>query len=91
MASPAAAPARSGQSAIECRDVWKQYYFYQHRPRKLKDAIFSMLGGHRQPPSQVWAIQDFNLAVHPGETVGVGDGSNWPPQVYAAWVEPMKT
>jgi ABC-type polysaccharide/polyol phosphate transport system ATPase subunit len=58
-------------SAISCVDVWKQYYFYAHRPRKLKHALTEMLRGKRTPPSDVWAISNFNLTVRPGETVGV--------------------
>jgi len=58
--------------AIECVDVWKQYYFYAHRPRKLKEALFDLVTFRRhdkQPP--VYAVKDFNLVVYPGETVGV--------------------
>ena len=57
--------------AIYCVDVWKQYYFYNHRPRRLKDAVAQMLSRQNKAPSPVWAIQDFNLTVYPGETVGV--------------------
>jgi ABC-type polysaccharide/polyol phosphate transport system ATPase subunit len=56
--------------AIQCLGVWKQYHFYRHRPRKLKDAVLRLFD--RQPQREpVWAIQDFNLLIHPGETVGV--------------------
>ena len=63
--------ATAGAPAISCIDVWKQYYFYAHRPRKLKHALAEMLRGKRKQPSEVWAIQNFNLSVRPGETVGV--------------------
>ncbi|HEX8522429.1 MAG TPA: ABC transporter ATP-binding protein [Tepidisphaeraceae bacterium] len=58
--------------AIECVKVWKQYYFHQHRPRKIKDALFEMIGGRaRDARDAVWALQSFSLTVYPGETVGV--------------------
>jgi ABC-type polysaccharide/polyol phosphate transport system ATPase subunit len=58
--------------AIQCVDVWKQYYFYAHRPRKLKDVILQTLSRRRAPrPQPVWAIQALNLSVWPGEIVGV--------------------
>ncbi len=58
--------------AIQCTDVWKQYYFYAHRPRKVKDAIFETLTRRKaKPPEPVWAIQKLNLSVWPGEIVGV--------------------
>ena len=60
------------EPAIECADVWKQYYFYAHRPRKLKDAILQTLARASAPPrAPVWAIQNLNLQVYPGEVVGV--------------------
>ncbi|MEO6436618.1 MAG: ABC transporter ATP-binding protein [Tepidisphaeraceae bacterium] len=58
--------------AIECVDVWKQYYFYAHRPRKLKDAILQTLSFQKPPAREpVWAVQGLNLSVWPGEIVGV--------------------
>lgn len=64
--------ADSRTPAIQCVDVWKQYYFYSHRPRKLKEALFDLLTFRRRDEkSAVWALQDFNLTVYPGETVGV--------------------
>ena len=58
--------------AIACVDVWKQYYFYMHRPRRLKEAMFDLLAFRRpNRAAAVWAVQDFNLTVYPGETVGV--------------------
>jgi ABC-type polysaccharide/polyol phosphate transport system ATPase subunit len=62
-----------GEPAIVCKDVWKQYYFYAHRPRKLKEAFVQFVT-RKAPPQKdapVWALQDFNLTVHRGETVGV--------------------
>ena len=60
------------EPAIRCVDVWKQYYFYAHRPRKLKDAVLQTLSFRRAPkPDPVWAIREFNLCVWPGEIVGV--------------------
>jgi lipopolysaccharide transport system ATP-binding protein len=62
----------SAAPAIECRDVWKQYYFYRQRPRRVKDAIYQLATGKGPTPrAPVWAIREFNLAVRPGETVGV--------------------
>ncbi|HEV2295030.1 MAG TPA: ABC transporter ATP-binding protein [Tepidisphaeraceae bacterium] len=66
-------PAARGGPAILCRDVWKQYYFYAHRPRRLKEALIQFIT-RRTPPAKdapVWALQDFNLTVDRGETVGV--------------------
>ena len=60
------------EPAIRCTDVWKQYYFYAHRPRKLKDAILQSLSLQKKPPlSPVWALQKLDLSVYPGEIVGV--------------------
>ena len=60
------------EPAIECADVWKQYYFYAHRPRKLKEVIANMLARKKSPPREaVWAIQRLDLRVYPGEIVGV--------------------
>src|SRR5688572_12050253 len=59
------------EAAIECVDVWKQYYFYAHRPRKLKDAIAQALTRKRTKREPVWAIQNFDLRVYPGEIVGI--------------------
>jgi ABC-type polysaccharide/polyol phosphate transport system ATPase subunit len=70
---PPAPAAPRGEPAILCKDVWKQYYFYAHRPRKLKEAFIQFVT-RKAPPAKdapVWALQDFNLAVHRGETVGV--------------------
>jgi ABC-type polysaccharide/polyol phosphate transport system ATPase subunit len=62
----------SRPAAIACIDVWKQYYFYAHRPRKLKEAIFdAVMLRRRATDDEVYAIRDFNLTVCPGETVGV--------------------
>jgi ABC-type polysaccharide/polyol phosphate transport system ATPase subunit len=67
-----ATPTRAVTPAIECVDVWKQYYFYQHRPRKLRELLAQTLTfGRAKKPEPVWAIRDFNLRVYPGETVGV--------------------
>jgi len=72
MPEPRSRRVESRVPAIACVDVWKQYYFYTHRPRKLKEAIFDTLTFRRHAPnSDVWALQNFNLTVHPGETVGV--------------------
>src|SRR5690348_15567076 len=68
------------EPAIRCAGVWKQYYFHAHRPRKLKDAVMQALPFSKPRPqiiapaaaaAPVWAIQDLNLSVYPGETVGV--------------------
>src|SRR5215208_2240093 len=61
------------EPAICCTGVWKQYYFYAHRPRKLKDAVAQLLSLKKAPPPRepVWAIQNLNLSVWPGEIVGV--------------------
>jgi ABC-type polysaccharide/polyol phosphate transport system ATPase subunit len=60
------------EPAIQCVDVWKQYYFYAHRPRKLKDAVLQMLQFRQAPPKDpVWALKGLNLSVYPGEIVGV--------------------
>ena len=62
----------SDEPAIICTDVWKQYYFYAHRPRKLKDAILQTLTrGGGPAPEPVWALQSLDLSVYPGEIVGV--------------------
>ena len=65
---PAIIPERS--PVIICENVWKQYYFYTHRPRRLKELA---TGFFKSPPAKeaVWALQSFNLNVYPGETVGV--------------------
>ena len=64
--------AGRGEAAIECLDVWKQYYFFAHRPRKLKDAVLQAVALQKPPPAKpVWAVQGLNLSVHPGELVGV--------------------
>ena len=71
--APSTPAAPRGEPAILCRDVWKQYYFYAHRPRKLKEAVIQFVT-RRTPPEKdapVWALQSFNLAVHRGETVGI--------------------
>jgi ABC-type polysaccharide/polyol phosphate transport system ATPase subunit len=66
---PVVAPA---EPAIRCVDVWKQYYFYAHRPRKLKDAILQTISLQKpRPPEPVWAVRGLDLAVYPGEIVGV--------------------
>ena len=57
-------------AAIQCVSVSKQYYFYRRRPRKLKDALERLFDSSPQS-DPVWAIQDFNLIVERGETVGV--------------------
>jgi ABC-type polysaccharide/polyol phosphate transport system ATPase subunit len=59
--------------SIECVDVWKQYHFYAHRPRKLKDAILQTILRLTppKPAEPTWAVQGLNLCVHPGEIVGV--------------------
>jgi energy-coupling factor transporter ATP-binding protein EcfA2 len=70
---PLAPATPRGEPAIVCKDVWKQYYFYAHRPRKLKEAFIQFVT-RRTPPAKdapVWALQDFNLTVGRGETVGV--------------------
>jgi ABC-type polysaccharide/polyol phosphate transport system ATPase subunit len=60
------------EPAIRCVDVWKQYYFYAHRPRKLKDAILQMIALQKAPVREpVWALQGLDLCVYPGEIVGV--------------------
>src|SRR5438876_11042219 len=60
------------EPAIHCADVSKQYYFYAHRPRRLKDAILQTLSRTRAAkPQAVWAIRALNLSVWPGEIVGV--------------------
>ena len=60
------------EPAIRCTDVWKQYYFYAHRPRKLKDAILQATWLQKKPETApVWAIQDLSLSVYAGEIVGV--------------------
>src|SRR5947207_1537524 len=61
------------EPAIRCANVWKQYYFHAHRPRKLKDAIVETLSFKkpRKPATPVWALQNLDLSVYPGETVGV--------------------
>jgi ABC-2 type transport system ATP-binding protein/lipopolysaccharide transport system ATP-binding protein len=67
------APPQLGEPAVICTDVWKQYYFYAHRPRKVKEAVIQFLT-RRTPPAKdapVWALQNFNMTVHRGETVGV--------------------
>jgi len=66
-----ATPHLGRQAAIECVDVWKQYYFYNHRPRKVKEAMLNLLFRRKEQTPPVWAVQDFNLSVYPGETVGV--------------------
>ena len=66
-------PVPRGEPAILCKDVWKQYYFYAHRPRRLKEAFIQFVT-RRTPPvkdAPVWALQDFNLTVWRGETVGI--------------------
>lgn len=68
-----APPPQLGEAAVICTDVWKQYYFYAHRPRKVKEAVIQFLT-RRTPPAKdapVWALQNFNMTVHRGETVGV--------------------
>ena len=66
------APAGRGEPAIECLDVWKQYYFFAHRPRKLKDAVLQAIALQKPPPPKpVWALRELNLSVYPGELVGV--------------------
>ena len=65
---PIAAPK---EPAVECIDLWKQYYFYAHRARKLKDAIAQMLTRKRTKREPVWAIQNLDLKVYPGEIVGI--------------------
>ncbi len=70
---PTPPPTARGEPAIVCRDVWKQYYFYAHRPRRLKEAVVQFVT-RRTPPAKdapVWALQDFNLSVNRGETVGI--------------------
>jgi ABC-type polysaccharide/polyol phosphate transport system ATPase subunit len=70
--TPTERPQR-GEPAVICKDVWKQYYFYAHRPRKLKEAAIQFFT-RRKPPEKdapVWALQNFNMTVHRGETVGV--------------------
>lgn len=58
--------------AIRCVDVWKEYYFHAHRPRRLKDEIARLLSfKKRAPRKQVWSLREFNLEVHPGEVLGV--------------------
>jgi len=72
-ASPSGAARGAERPAIVCKDVWKQYYFYAHRPRKLKEAVIQFLT-RRTPPAKdapVWALQNFNMTVYPGETVGI--------------------
>ena len=60
------------EPAIRCTDVWKQYYFYAHRPRKLKDAILQAIALQKAPVREpVWAVQGLDLSVYPGEIVGV--------------------
>jgi ABC-type polysaccharide/polyol phosphate transport system ATPase subunit len=60
----------SREPAIHCSDVWKQYYFHAHRPRRLKELLTSWA---RRPADgePVWALQAFNLTVEPGQTVGI--------------------
>ena len=65
------APRLGRTPAIECVDVWKQYYFYNHRPRKVKEAMLNLFRRNKEQTPPVWAIQNFNLSVYPGETVGV--------------------
>jgi ABC-type polysaccharide/polyol phosphate transport system ATPase subunit len=65
-------PAPPAEPAIQCVDVWKQYYFHAHRPRKLKDAVLQTLSLQKPaPPAPVWALQGLNLSVYGGEIVGV--------------------
>jgi ABC-type polysaccharide/polyol phosphate transport system ATPase subunit len=71
-----APPKTAAPPAIECSGVWKQYYFYAHRPRRLKEVFTGGAGprpritaGNTSEP--VWALRDFQLSVYPGQTVGV--------------------
>src|SRR3954464_1551118 len=62
------------EPAIRVSGVWKQYYFHAHRPRKVRDAILHALSMSKTPrvkPAPVWALQNLNLSVYPGETIGV--------------------
>lgn len=71
--APSTAPLPREEPAIVCQNVWKQYYFYAHRPRRLKEAVVQFVT-RRNPPAKdapVWALQEFNLTVGRGETVGI--------------------
>ena len=70
---PVAAVGSHGSARLlQCIDVWKQYYFHAHRPRKMRDLILQTLRLRPTPPGkQVWALQSFNLDLRAGQTVGI--------------------
>ena len=61
---------RHQKLAVECRNVVKEYFLYQHRTNSLRDWIIRTL--LRRPihvGQSIFSITDFNLTVHKGESV----------------------
>jgi len=70
--SSSARRARGAKLLVRCEDVWKQYYFHAHRPRKLRDLVLQTLRlAPVAPAKPTWSLQAFNLELRPGETIGV--------------------
>jgi len=57
---------------IQCIDVYKKFYYYQHQPRSLREMFITLLHPRRKLKSadEWFALRDFNLTVRRGEMIG---------------------
>ena len=66
------APAASPVPVISCHGVDKQYYYYTHRTRTLREWFIRRLGrGADRPQVPQYALRDFHFEVYPGEVVAL--------------------
>lgn len=72
LSSPLMATVRVQNPVVECRNVVKEYFVYQHRTTSLREWIIRSL--LRQPIHEgqsVFTLTDFNLLVNKGESVAL--------------------
>ncbi len=59
-------------AAIQFDRVSKQFALQQERPRSFQEVFLNLVRFKRSPTKErYWALRDVNLAVEPGETVGI--------------------
>lgn len=59
-------------SAIEVRNVWKQFIIWHNRADSLKERFIGLFNRrYREHKEIFWALRDINLTVEPGEALGL--------------------
>lgn len=59
-------------AAIEVRDVWKQFIIRHNRADSLKERFVGLFNRRYRERCEIfWALQGINLAVEPGEALGL--------------------